>query len=152
MTLVAKTGERGIDPEAVEEVGELSFAAAASALPPLKPTANTALEKRGRTLSPPSAKFKKNDHSSSSLKERTPGIKRQGNVSENIQHFEGQPTRFIHRTAVRSLNIGTFVEQWLVHMLFPLSVPYLDKVYGPQAKGLQILEWSFKGDVNDIFR
>jgi hypothetical protein len=152
MPIVMKAADRGVNPVGIEEADEPSFAVVASALPPHKPTMRTASKIQARLSSPPSAEIQKNTFSSSSLKEPTPGIKRKGNVSENILQFESHPTRFIHRTAVRSLNIGTLVEQWLVHMFFPLSLPYLDKVYGPQAKGLQLLEWGFKGDVNDLFR
>ena len=78
--------------------------------------------------------------------------KHSDSVAENIISFEDHPARYIHRSAVRTLNIGTLVEQFLVHMLYPFSVPYLDKVYGPQAKAVQILDLCLKGETADLFR
>jgi hypothetical protein len=73
-------------------------------------------------------------------------------IAQNVKNYEEQFPWHIHRTAIRSFQIDTFLEQFLVHMLYPFSVPYLDKTYGPQAKSIQFLDVLFRGDAIDLFR
>jgi len=54
-------------------------------------------------------------------------------IRDEINKLAGENAQFIHEDNVARLSVGIFVEQLAVHLLFPLSVPYIYQKYGPQA-------------------
>ena len=82
---------------------------------------------------------------------RRPKINRTGSVRENIEKIERAITNkdraraYAHTTAATHMNFSVLIEQWLVHMCFPISLLYLKKKYGPRASYNQLLDISSGG-------
>ena len=59
---------------------------------------------------------------------RRPKMNRMGSVRDNIEKMERAITNadraraYAHTTAATQINFSVLIEQWLVHMLFPISL------------------------------
>ena len=82
---------------------------------------------------------------------RRPKMNRMGSVRDNIEKMERAITNtdraraYAHTTAATQINFSVLIEQWLVHMLFPISLIYLQKTYGARASYNQLFDISSGG-------